>query len=1159
VAALLRGHALAALLRCWALSNTNSRCKKISKPIHGRKHFFQVATPVQITVTVDSNGAVTGFQAVGNSGDAMGAKVVSAAEAAAIALSNQTKATLTGAAAVAALTAKWEEDQASIAAVNARMKENAAAMSASAAAQRSAIVMSGSWTPMVRSASTAFMGMTSEQMKANVAGRLLEQTLGLQNRAINQVISRSALLGPLMSAAFPIAIIASVVPMFARIGEAIINTTNDLGGYTSGVKKIREETIKASQEAFLNPKTLEFGQLHLNQLNSQITVLGKAQAIEVSRSQMMSEQTTLEGKITALLFAGTINNAASAATQAKVLAIEQDRQKILESITTMTRQLNDEVARSQESTALIGKSGFSKIAQEHQNALADISRNYHLDASQDPAAIANVNRAAAAARLDADQRMTAQTMELRRQEAMETMQLQDQTTENALTGIAKIKQEETDQINRALVEDMQKMGLSAAEVKQTALYQAQIAKIHQDTSDKITAYDRQQDERVRVLQEEAIKSSLTGDAAIIASGQKKKEELGKQWAQGLLDDTHYNAAIRAINQETNNKIQANDQKTTDKHAEELAKTKAMQDRADEDMRTAQEDAALAALPEWQRASAQIEIELNRRERAIEDQKIKELAAEHLTQDQIVAINQDADAKRYDAIVQTNMRIQEENKRMVEQFGGDLQSVFDDMTSGNIGKRILSNMEKLFFQIVAQWILSLNVMKSAAGSIFGSIVFGPGSTGANVFGGGSGGGGPLSILGSLFGGSGSSAPSGAAFQPGGIFSDPSTFAGGTAPIFAPQSGLSGAIAGTGATPGAGLLPSASNALTSATMSDALVGIGAAGGGAASAASGAQTAGGLSAFFGGAKGLLAGATPLAAMLLGSSGGKVGSIGGILTGLLLTGKLGSLIQPLTLGAGGLQIAAVSGLAAALTGGLIGFGIGQGHGGILGSLAGAGTGALAGLMVGGPVGALVGGIVGLLGGVFGGIFGSSKRKKQANALADNTLLPDITQISNGFDGFQIDSSSAIQQLEQLRTDSQKQLSALKGQGNDVFNLKVTPAINAAEQHIRDTQAERDRRSSLAFGPPQFDTGGMFSMMTGSKGLAVLDHGEIVINPVASKKNLSTLANINAGGTGGGFHIGGDFVIKTGHLDRDYVRSGSFRKDLLDAMNQARAEGAQF
>jgi hypothetical protein len=104
VAALLRGHALAALLRCWALSNTNSRCKKISKPIHGRKHFFQVATPVQITVTVDSNGAVTGFQAVGNSGDAMGAKVVSAAEAAAIALSNQTKATLTGAAAVAALT-----------------------------------------------------------------------------------------------------------------------------------------------------------------------------------------------------------------------------------------------------------------------------------------------------------------------------------------------------------------------------------------------------------------------------------------------------------------------------------------------------------------------------------------------------------------------------------------------------------------------------------------------------------------------------------------------------------------------------------------------------------------------------------------------------------------------------------------------------------------------------------------------------------------------------------------------------------------------------------------------------------------------------------------------------------------------------------------------
>src|SRR5262245_4375261 len=86
--------------------------------------------------------------------------------------------------------------------------------------------------------------------------------------------------------------------------------------------------------------------------------------------------------------------------------------------------------------------------------------------------------------------------------------------------------------------------------------------------------------------------------------------------------------------------------------------------------------------------------------------------------------------------QTDETIRNQHKQLVEQLGSDMQSVFDDIASGNIGQRILKNIETLFFQIVAQWLLSLNMMKSAAGSILGSIVFGPGTTGSNVFGGSS---------------------------------------------------------------------------------------------------------------------------------------------------------------------------------------------------------------------------------------------------------------------------------------------------------------------------------------------------------------------------------------------------------------------------------------
>jgi hypothetical protein len=835
----------------------------------------------------------------------------------------------------------------------------------------------------------------------------------------------------------------------------------------------------------------------------------------------------------------------------------KEQNALMEKQAELIRQAGvDQASISAESS---GMHGFAKLNFDEANAINNLRNDKSLDDTQRQVK-----------EYDVHYEFTQKRIELEQQETDRTIALRHQVEDETLHGTAKILADEQAAID-ALARAQERSGGDYAQ------FQQQKVLLHLKALNQISALNNAADQHVKDLQEQAGASALTGDDKIREEGQKLKEAEGRRLAEGLENDKQYNSAIVAINLATNNKIQAEDQKTFDKHAQILARTKEMQDRAAEDMKTAQEDAALAGVPEWQRASAQIQIELNRRERAIEDQKIRELAAEHLTADQIVAINQDADAKRLDAMVQANVRMREENKRLTEQLGSDLQSVFDDITSGNIGKRILANMEKMFFQIVAQWILSLQIMKSAAGSIFGSIVFGPGSTGAGVFGGGGGGGGGSilgtlfgggsstgpsaagsggftggggggSILGSLFSGGGagsSTGPSGAAFQPGGIFSDPSTFAGGT-------SGLTGAIAGTSATSGSGLLPSASNALTTSTMADALGGgVGGVGAGASAVTGGASKAGGLSSFF--SAGNLTSLAGLGLGAVGSAfGGKTGQTGALLMGLLMSGKLAPVLSSLY---GSIGLAATGALVGGLTGGLIGFGIGKNSGGLVGSLAGAGSGALTGFLVGGPIGALVGGIIGLLGGIFGGIFGGAQRKKQANALADNTLLPDIAQIVTGFDGFQVDNSSAIQQLEQLRTDSQKQLSALKSQGKDVFNQKVNPAIDAAESHIRDTQGERDRRSAQIFGPPQFDTGGMFSVMRGGNaGLAVLHDGEFVINPKATKKNLPALQSMNAGGSGG--HSIGNMNIYPQRLDRAYVMSNQFRKDLLDALDRAGKEG---
>ena len=1009
-----------------------------------------MATPVQITVTVDSNGAVTGFQQIGGAATTMGQQ---------ISISG-----LKGADAVAALTKQWEAEQAAIAAVNARIKENMAAQAASTAA--------------VDKVSKAFQGFTSEQMKASIAGRILEQQLGINNRgmlALNQVMSRSALLGPILAASLSGAVFVGASQAIIRIGEEIASAAQAAGGMTEEVKRMNAELAQSNQQAFLNPKNLSDTLSHLADVNAQsITAEKESRKTWGEKVAAIQDSTTLLGKAVGLDGLMVIYELTHNTAVQKGMELDKERNTLMERYAELVKQAG--VDQAMISATSSGLHGFAKLKFDEAVAIDALEKDKSLDA------ISRANKEYAV-----HYEFSQRRIQLEQQESDKVISLRHSVTDETLTGINKIYADETFAVDQA-TKLQQRNGTSYQDLEQTKVL------LHQKALNEIAAYDRQQQEATLALQNEALLSGLDGDAKIIASAEQRANKERSLYARGVVDYDTMAARIVALDKVRNDQIDASDEAEAEKERQRVQKLTALHDRASEDMKVAQEDAALATVPLWQRASASIQIELNRRLRAIEDERIKQIASDQLGADAIVAINQEAEAKRYDAIVTTNLRIREEQRRLVESLGSDLQSVFDDITSGNIGKRILSNMEKLFFQILAQWILSLNMMKSAAGSIFGSIVFGPGSTGAGVFGGGGqqgGGGSSLlgGILGGLFGG-GSSSES----KTVGFGGSSSSFA---IPglVGATPGGLSGAIAGTGATANSALIPSASSALTSSTMADALPGLV---GGTTSQLSSSGSATRTSSFAAGSP--LLGLAAMGPALVGNFGGKLGQIGGLVSMLAIMGN--------------------SQILSGLAGGLIGFGVGQSHGGFLGALAGAGSGALTGFLAAGPVGAIIGGLVGLLGGIFGGIFGGAKRKRQANALADNTILPDITQIITGFDGFQIDQSSAIQQLEQLRSDAQKQLSALKSQGKDVFNQKVAPAIDSAEKHIRDMQSERDRRSSLVFGPPQFDTGGLFHTMRGNAGLAVLHDGEMVINPTATKKNAATLNAINQGktiGRGGG------------------------------------------
>ncbi|MBZ5531549.1 MAG: hypothetical protein LAO20_08955, partial [Acidobacteriia bacterium] len=260
----------------------------------------------------------------------------------------------------------------------------------------------------------------------------------------------------------------------------------------------------------------------------------------------------------------------------------------------------------------------------------------------------------------------------------------------------------------------------------------------------------------------------------------------------------------------------------------------------------------------------------------------------------------------------------------------------------------------------------------------------------------------------------------------------------------------------------------------------------------------------------------------MFGGKMGGGVGQAGGIISSLAImaamnpTGPAAALLGHLGLmgGIGGT-------LFAALGPALLGFGVGSKFGPLGGALAGGGVGFGAGALIGlagGPIGAVVGGIIGAVAGLLGGIFGAGKRRKQANAFADS-MLPQITAIENDYKNFGVDSASAITQLEALRTQSEQQLKALKGEGSSVLNNKIGPAIDAAEKDIKGFQADRDHRSSLTFGAPEFASGGFTGYGRGGFA-AVLHPEEFVVNPAATRRNRGALEAMNAGGSGdGGVH----------------------------------------
>jgi hypothetical protein len=583
--------------------------------------------------------------------------------------------------------------------------------------------------------------------------------------------------------------------------------------------------------------------------------------------------------------------------------------------------------------------------------------------------------------------------------------------------------------------------------------EAKRAQIHAETNAKIREFDRARLEFTRsTAANEA--NALLQAAASTASG---RQQIELQYEAKIAEIRTKELAIEAqlAKEGITEEIRLDGERTAAKLEENNKLVDLARQRAEEETQINSE-AAIAMLPPWQRADAQLVADAEARIKKIRDMEVKDNTFRVQGEREVSSI------------------LQKEWHDRVESMANQLEGLYNEITTGGIKQFFMQQFKHMVFEMVASWILGMQQMKGASqqtmnggggilGSIFGSLGLG------GIFGGGGGGQGGIGSL------------------PGVI----TNFGGGSVGIGGDRGfmGLGGGNGDFGGETGGG------------------------GGG-----------GGLASSLFGSLGLSAGRGAGAGTTLPSGAGPGGGLAGGIGGAL--GPLLAKVFPNGLKIGGTTISG----AALATVGIALVSDAFRKGGFLRGLEGAAGGAMTGFAIGGPIGAIIGGIAGFILGIWG------KSTKQARLQIEANIKTQAATIEDSYNLFQSDWTTSRTALEALR---QQGVDALKQAGvKDISRSRVGHVdqwIDKAEKEIDATQAERNRRNALSFGPAQFRVGGFVGagaggaipswfagtamhFADGGAVPAILHEGEFVMRPEAvSRIGPGKLANMNSGGSGGG------------------------------------------
>jgi hypothetical protein len=259
---------------------------------------------------------------------------------------------------------------------------------------------------------------------------------------------------------------------------------------------------------------------------------------------------------------------------------------------------------------------------------------------------------------------------------------------------------------------------------------------------KIAKATEEASAKLQEMTSAANKAGLTGEAQITADAvaqMAKVEEIYSRQptlaaeagtAIAAIEAEASRKRIKLLTEEADKRFKIQDEEQDREEADAHAHAEKVRRMEDETINI-ERQAAIAMAPPWERANATIVADYQARmDKIREMQKTGDLDEEHAAR-QAAAAWTDAFAK------------------MRDNLASDMETLFDNITSGNIGKYFLAQFKHMVFEMLATWILGMQGMRNASqqqmgsgggilGSIFGGIFGGGGGFGGAGSGGGQGG-------------------------------------------------------------------------------------------------------------------------------------------------------------------------------------------------------------------------------------------------------------------------------------------------------------------------------------------------------------------------------------------------------------------------------------